>query len=69
MFQGINVIYWFSSIKKKVKDHTDNCLVYLIVNAPSKHEGEMQFTPIPKNLKSCTLMILHQLIKDNYIYW
>jgi hypothetical protein len=47
--QGIYVNYWYPSLRKKVVDYIDNCLVCLMANASvNSHEGEMQIVDCPE---------------------
>lgn len=46
--QGISAHYWFPSLKKRVKNYIDNCLVCLMTNASTNsREGNMQITDSP----------------------
>lgn len=46
--QGISNNYWFSSFKKIIRSHIDNCLTCLIANSSSNsREGEFQITDTP----------------------
>lgn len=49
-FKGINTTYWFPSMRKKIRDYIDNCIVCLIANSSThEREGEMQITITPKS--------------------
>lgn len=47
-FQGLSANYWFPSLRKRIQDHIDNCIVCLMTNsATNSREGEMQITDSP----------------------
>lgn len=46
--QSISSNYWFPSLKKKIRNHIDNCITCLIVDsATNSREGELQITDTP----------------------
>lgn len=65
--------YWFLSLRKRIKDHIDNCLICLMANASrNEKEDQMQFTPIPR--KSLEILYVDhfdplQQMVDNFKYF
>ena len=48
--QGIYANYWFKSMRKKVKEYIDNCVVCLISNTSIyTKEGDLQIGETPDN--------------------
>lgn len=46
--QGIGANYWFPSLRRRVKNYIDNCIMCLMANsAVNSREGEMQITDTP----------------------
>lgn len=46
--QGILANYWFPSLRKRVRDHIDNCLICLMADTSvNSREGDMQITDAP----------------------
>lgn len=71
-FQGILANYWFPTMRKRIYDHLENCIVCLVANTSTHaREGELQIT-------SCLIKsfeILHmdyfgplQLIEDGFCH-
>lgn len=55
-YQGIYKSYWFPSMRKRIRDHIDNCVTCLLADAASNSkEGEMQVSQMASN----PLEILH----------
>lgn len=53
---GIGNNYWFPSLRKRVQNYIENCLVCLMANAATNsREGEMQITESPES----PFMIMH----------
>lgn len=49
-YQGLANYYWFPSLRKRIRNHIDNCLICLISNSsPNSREGELQLTDTPKH--------------------
>jgi len=47
--RGITATYWFPSMRKRIIEHIDNCLVCIVANSSSHaKEGEMQIAPSAK---------------------
>lgn len=43
--QGISANYWYPSLRKRIIDYIDNCLICLMANtATNTREGELQLT-------------------------
>jgi len=46
--RGITTNYWFPSVRKKVKNYLDNCLICLLANsAVNSRKGELQIVDTP----------------------
>jgi len=46
--RGITTNYWFPSVRKKVENYLDNCLICLLANsAANSREGELQIADTP----------------------
>ncbi|KMQ86352.1 retrovirus-like pol polyprotein, partial [Lasius niger] len=44
-FQGISANYWYPSLRKKIRDYVENCLICIMANTSvNDREGEMQLT-------------------------
>lgn len=47
-FEGIFSTYWFPSMRKRIRDYIDNCLICVMANSSSNvREGEMQVLQMP----------------------
>lgn len=48
-YQELCVCYWFPSMRRKIRDYIDGCVVCLIANSSmNRREGEIQEQEAPK---------------------
>jgi len=53
-YQGLRETYWFPSMRKRIRDYIDNCIICLMAdNSAHRFEGQYQFVDPPKNPFEC----------------